>query len=155
MAKQILLEDVIKTINSTDLRKVMLYHESYPRTISSGPEIGFQGGYNMDKFYGELHFTQLTIKYDVRDEKKIVDSPIRLSLSITNPTSGLRDEFYRLHRDLVDRDVKAKIDKNPYTESINVVYGPDENSLETLRRDMNIMYSAINRCKEIKENYLR
>ena len=155
MAKQILLEDVIKTINSTDLRKVMLYHESYPRTISSGPEIGFQGGYNMDKFYGELLFTQLTIKYDVRDEKKIVDSPIRLSLSITNPTNSLKREFYRLHKDLVDKDVKAKIDRNPYIESINMVYSPDENSLETLRKDMNTIYSIINRYDGIKEKYLR
>ena len=155
MAKQILLEDVIKTINSTDLRKVMLYHESYPGTISSGPETGFQGGYNMDKFYSELYFAQLTIKYDVRDEKKIVDRPIRLSLAITNPANNIREEFYRLHKDLVDKDVKAKIDRNPYIESINMVYSPDENSLETLRKDMNIIYGVINRYYGIKEKYLR
>ena len=155
MTKQILLEDVIKTINSTNLRKVMLYHESYPISISSGPEIGFQGGYNMDKFYSELYFAQLTIKYDVRDEKKIVDRPIKLSLAITNPTSSLREEFYRLHRDLVNRDVKAKIDRNPYTESINSVYNPSKEDLETLRKDMNIIYSAINRYDRIKEKYLR
>lgn len=155
MAKQILLEDVIETINSTDLRKVILYHERYPRTIGSGPETGFQGGYNIDKFYSELYFAQLTIQYGVKDQKRIVDRPIKLSLAITNPTNSLRKEFYRLHNDLVDKDVKAKIDRNPYIESINMVYSPDENSLETLRKDMNTIYSIINRYDGIKEKYLR
>jgi len=155
MAKQILLEDVIETVNSTDLRKVMLYHERYPRTIGSGPGTGFQGGYNMGKFHSELYFAQLTIQYDVRDQKRIVDRPIKLSLEITNPTNSLKREFYRLHKDLVDKDVKAKIDRNPYIESINMVYSPDENSLETLRKDMNTLYNVINRYDGIKEKYLR
>ena len=155
MTKELLLEEVLEAVNKTQLRKVMLYHERYPRTIGSGPEIGFHGGYNMDKFYSELYFAQLTIQYGVKDQKRIVDRPIKLSLAITNPTNSLKREFYRLHKDLVDKDVKAKIDRNPHIESINMVYSPDENSLETLRKDMNTIYSIINRYDGIKEKYLR
>ncbi|EFD92668.1 MAG: hypothetical protein BJBARM5_0626 [Candidatus Parvarchaeum acidophilus ARMAN-5] len=71
------------------------------------------------------------------------------------PLIKLSKEFNRLYTGLINLDINAKKEQNPYKESISMVYNTNSKDIEKLKRNMNTIYIVVNKYENLRKNYLK